>query len=84
VIASGSPKAVLKNKDVIASYLGSDDTTIKRSGTGGPRRRRTPTRVSTAEYARLHDLSVAAVRGMIRRGDLTAVKNPRGYEITVG
>jgi branched-chain amino acid transport system ATP-binding protein len=40
VIASGSPKSVLSNKDVIASYLGSDDTTIKRSGNGADTRRR--------------------------------------------
>src|SRR5205807_4435559 len=65
VIASGAPKSVLNNNDVIASYLGSDDTTIKRSGNGSS---------STTEYARRHDLSVQVVRAMIRRGDLNAVR----------
>jgi ABC-type branched-subunit amino acid transport system ATPase component len=39
VIASGSAKAVLNNADVIASYLGSDETTVERSGPRNSRRR---------------------------------------------
>src|SRR5206468_849422 len=38
VIASGSAKAVLNDPEVIASYLGSDETTVERSGPRNSRR----------------------------------------------
>jgi len=44
VIASGSPQAVLNNPEVVASYLGSDETTVKRSGPRNSRRAALPGR----------------------------------------
>lgn len=90
VIASGSPRDVLAHPAVIGSYLGEDQVAISRSGRGrlpranGHQRRRSvrTAGMPTAEYAARTGLSAAAVRAKIRRGDLAAVKGPRGYLVS--
>jgi branched-chain amino acid transport system ATP-binding protein len=58
VIASGSPKSVLSNKDVIASYLGSDDTTIKRSGKATAKKRASAKRAPAKKKAKARSVAV--------------------------
>jgi ABC-type branched-subunit amino acid transport system ATPase component len=48
VIASGTPKEVVNDPQVVASYLGSEEGVIARSGAAPKRaRRRTPTKATT-------------------------------------
>jgi branched-chain amino acid transport system ATP-binding protein len=86
VIARGSPQAVLNDEAVLASYLGSDDATVRRSGT----------RVdvsdtgagadwlSIADYASRSGTTRSEVRRQIRNGQLEAHRNGAGYQVRVG
>jgi branched-chain amino acid transport system ATP-binding protein len=55
IIAEGTPTQVLEHPQVIESYLGSDQSAIQRSGTGGPE----PEADSDAEPARRRPLRAA-------------------------
>jgi ABC-type branched-subunit amino acid transport system ATPase component/ABC-type branched-subunit amino acid transport system permease subunit len=78
VIAEGRPQDVLRHPDVVSSYLGQDDTAINRSGGAAEADGEW---LTTAEYARRHDLSVPHVRRLVRGGALSSQRGPQGYLI---
>ena len=87
VIARGRPESVLLDEAVLASYLGSDDVTVRRSGTragtggnAGADDRWLP----IADYARTMGLTRSEVRRQIREGELAAHRDGAGYRICVG
>jgi branched-chain amino acid transport system ATP-binding protein len=78
VIAEGAPDAVLRHPEVVSSYLGQDDSTIHRSGNATSS---DANWITTAEYARRHQLSVLDVRRLVRAGDVPSHRGPHGYLI---
>ena len=78
VIAEGRPQDILRHPEVVSSYLGQDDTTINRSGGASTAE---PEWLTTAEYARRHDLSVTDVRRLARTGVLPSERRTNGYLI---
>jgi ABC-type branched-subunit amino acid transport system ATPase component/ABC-type branched-subunit amino acid transport system permease subunit len=86
VIARGSPQAVLSDEAVLASYLGSDDATVRRSGTrvGTAVTEDRADWVSIAEYAAISGTTRSSVRRQIREGELEAHRNGDGYRVRVG
>jgi ABC-type branched-subunit amino acid transport system ATPase component/ABC-type branched-subunit amino acid transport system permease subunit len=86
VIARGTPRAVLSDEAVLASYLGSDDATVRRSGA---RSKASDAAViddwlPIAEYAARIGTTRSEVRRQIREGELEAHRNGSGYQVRVG
>ena len=87
VIAYGRPEAVLEDPTVIASYLGHDDATVRRSGAAGGNgaavavKTREPVMLTTSEYAERQGVAVATVLRQIRSGEVAAVRDGRRYLI---
>jgi ABC-type branched-subunit amino acid transport system ATPase component/ABC-type branched-subunit amino acid transport system permease subunit len=86
VIARGNPQAVLNDEAVLASYLGSDDATVRRSGArvGAADGSASVDWLPIAEYAARSGMTRSAVRRQIRAGELEAHRNGAGYRVRVG
>jgi excisionase family DNA binding protein len=77
---------VLSDEAVLASYLGSDDATVRRSGA---RSKASDAAViddwlPIAEYAARIGTTRSEVRRQIREGELEAHRNGSGYQVRVG
>jgi ABC-type glutathione transport system ATPase component len=86
VIARGTPQAVLSDEAVLASYLGSDDATVRRSGArvDATDKAASDDWVPIGEYAARSGTTRSAVRRQIREGELEAHRNGAGYQVRVG
>lgn len=86
VIARGTPEAVLNDESVLASYLGSDDATVRRSGAraGASQTDVGDDWLSIGDYATRSGTTRSEVRRQIREGELEAHRNGSGYQVRVG
>ena len=86
VIARGTPRAVLSDEAVLASYLGSDDATVRRSGARSKAADASASDdwLPVAKYAARIGTTRSEVRRRIREGELEAHRNGSGYQVRVG